>query len=745
MLSALYARYSFQADDIQALVGPLFQDATLNDLKRLYEWTVVDSENIDDQKYLLSKKLSEMLHNIGRYLKDTPEEMFGSSNLSDYLQLLLQVLRNESLHVSIPALHLWVQMLASPVSGTWDRTMACIAPLLETCSQRLIRYELLPPESTIPTITFLNEDIDTAPERHAFLGNYLRFCRDVVDAIVEKRPHEAFTHILSQADTCFHEVLDGQQQRLDVQAFSKTSLPALKVDAQCAVVEAGLQGYYRWRNNEKTKAGSHAEVNEQHSSMTSNIESWCNRLMRLRFEDLSMWQRILSLIVEFAVNPLRRNSQFVIRFFEYLLDTKARLLTTSIPRGAHLYGESVRDLQRFCGLQLQRLAKRCPDILMEAFGDIENAISRYCEMSQVDEDDKERCISVLLMIVQRASTLDPGERMKRLESYIHPAMSKWRDPHLDQSLQSFDGFCNLLGVSNCSEYFIKRNAPRISDWAECPLDDEGIAMKARVEAAQQELPLRATKTFFSATIDKTDESSPSNRFSVELWSKHVPAMLPSLLQMISLDHMYSDPASWNTASLDAQNIVKRILKDRWWQVGISSGSRDEFYSKVEQSKSSLEGLASAIRGILRFVRETSYKLLSSMAHLNNTIYDLEDLPEPLSKAVFEHAGALSTHQSAVIIDMTRSLIERCPPGARERFLTPLLTAMFSSLDQKIRAEWDLIDQQNKGENGHGNLVDEMKNESVLRQLTYNCVTIVIRILDPHDSPCTHSFMPAGLC
>ena len=673
-----------------------------------------------------------MLHNAGRYIKEAPEQPFGASNTADFLQLLLQVLRNDSLHVSIPALHLWVQILASPVSGAWEQTLACIAPLLEICSQRLIRWELLPTESNIPTINFLNEDIDTVPERHAFLGNYSRFCKDVVDGVVEKRPHEAFSYILTQANTSFHELLEGQPP-LDANSFSKTSMPALKVDAQCAVIEAGLQGYYRWRNSEKMKDGSRAEANGQHSSMTGNIQNWCEQLMQMRFEDPSIWQRILHLIAEFTVNPLRKNGQFVTHFFEHLLSTKARLLTTPMPKGAHLYNEATKELQRFCAQQLQRIAKRCPDILMEAFGEIESAIRRYCEIPQVDEDDKERCIAVLMLIIQRASRLEHGERMERLESYVSNAVSRWKDPALGQSLQSFDGFCDLLGLPHFSQYFLQRKAAQMSDWSEISLDEEGLALKAKVDAAQQELPLRAIKTFFSATIDRADETGQPNNVSMELWSKHVATILPLVLRMISLAHLFSDPSSWSNVSLDTQTIVKRILKDRWWQVGISSGSRDEFYSKVEQSKTSLEGLASAIRGSLRFVRETCYKLLTTMASLNAALYDLNDLPGPLSKAIFEHAAALSIHQNVVVVETMRVLIERCPPESRESFLTPMLTAMFECLDQKIRGEWEVIDQQNKGEGADGNLVDEMKNESVLRQLTYNCVTIVIRILDPHDS------------
>jgi exportin-5 len=195
--------------------------------------------------------------------------------------------------------------------------------------------------------------------------------------------------------------------------------------------------------------------------------------------------------------------------------------------------------------------------------------------------------------------------------------------------------------------------------------------------------------------------------------------------------MFSEPATWNNGSEESKAILSRILKDRFWQVGISSGSRDEFYSRVEQSKSSLEGLASAIRGTLRVVRDKSYRLLSSTALLGDTIFRYEGLPNVMAKAIFEHSEALSTHQTGQIIEMMRPIIELCPPDAREYFLTPLLIAMFESLDRKISSEWATI-EQNKAASENDDLQEEMKSESILRQLTYNSVMLVVRILDPHE-------------
>jgi len=124
--------------------------------------------------------------------------------------LLFDVMRDQSLVVSVPILHVWTKILKSRIFRDSDVVMQFIGGLLETCSQRLARYEFLPEDSDDPIILFLNEDFDTIPERHAFLGNYRRYCVEVVEIIVRRLPLEATQHILSQAEALFKNLYNGQ-------------------------------------------------------------------------------------------------------------------------------------------------------------------------------------------------------------------------------------------------------------------------------------------------------------------------------------------------------------------------------------------------------------------------------------------------------------------------------------------------------------------------------------------------------
>jgi exportin-5 len=136
-----------------------------------------------------------------------------------FLQFLAAIFQHQSLTVSIPVLHSWSRLLVSEKFGDLGIVADLVAPLLETCTQRLVRWESLPEDSDDPTVVFLNEDIDTIPERHAFIGNYRRYCSTVIEIIVQKRPHEAIPHILSGVDLTLNNLY------LRVPSFSGMSRP----------------------------------------------------------------------------------------------------------------------------------------------------------------------------------------------------------------------------------------------------------------------------------------------------------------------------------------------------------------------------------------------------------------------------------------------------------------------------------------------------------------------------------------
>lgn len=660
-----------------------------------------------------------MLFGVGKLLEERPSLVTESLDLSAFFGLLLSVAENQSLNVSISALHLWTKLLSSDVYARLPATAGLFGQLLELCSQRLIKYESLPEDSTNPSILILRDEIDTMPEKHAFLGNYARFCEQIVTKVVEQQPADALYHILGQADRVLEHLYDGEPA-FQSKVYSKTSVPVLRIDAQFNVIEAALKGCARWLSHPND-----LQSEGQQDVLLSNVQTWCERLITLTFEDPLVIERVIQLAVIVATGPLKRNAPFALKVFDYTLNTRC-------PKDPsyRAYDEAVTDLESLRLHHLQRLAMRFPDYFITVFDELEQRVNAVSHATANDQQTRVRYSSILFIITHRATSIDPGPRQYRMEQFVQPLVSQWQSDDLSHSLSSFDSFCQVLGMGGIQQYASSRAIHRIQDWPSQPLDDEGRVLQQNMQKALEMLPLRATKTILSVSTEKLEPNSRTYTMACELWRKQIPSILPNLLQLIRLAHAFHDPQNWTNLPPEMSGIVRRFLTDRFWQVGISTGSRDEFYAKVGDTKTSLEGLASSVRATVRAARETSYRILFYMSLFRDDFYSFEDLPDPLARALFTDACALSTHQMSVLVDMIRPIIETCPAKSRAHFLPPMLIGLFEQLDRKAGAEWDRIEHKTRSTTDDDNLSDEMRDESILRQLTFTSVMLVVALLEP---------------
>lgn len=179
-----------------------------------------------------------------------------------------------------------------------------------------------------------------------------------------------------------------------------------------------------------------------------------------------------------------------------------------------------------------------------------------------------------------------------------------------------------------------------------------------------------------------------------------------------------------------QSIVSRVLTDRFWQAGISEGTKDDFYARVVDKKLTFEGLASTIRGTIRFVRESVYAVIYCMSRLDMQFYGFSELPGPLAHSLLADCHSLSSHQMINLLNLVRYLVDNCPVQLRDHFLPPLLASTFQQMDTKVNLEWEKQGEQQGVRAGGEALTEEMKAESILRQLTYTAVMMVADFLDP---------------
>lgn len=307
---------------------------------------------------------------------------------------------------------------------------------------------------------------------------------------------------------------------------------------------------------------------------------------------------------------------------------------------------------------------------------------------------------------------------------------QWANENLKQALASFGSFSALICLDKAQHYIARRRIHEISDWGSVELDDEGRALQKEMEERQVMLPLRPTKGFLNNSVEKIEKGSPPYQASVAIWQDAFPIILTELLRFLSHAHAAHNPANWTILGPDMQSVVPAVLTDRFWQSGISEGSRDDFYARVTDKKNTVEGLASTIRGTVRFVRESCYSILYCMSRLDEHFYGIKDLSEHLAPALFADSFSLSTHQIINLLNLVRYLVDHCPVELRSQFLPPLLIHCFREMDRKITGEWEKLAAR-AGVQAEGDaLTEEMKAESILRQLTYTAVIMIADFLDP---------------
>ncbi|GAB7337475.1 hypothetical protein MBLNU457_g2807t3 [Dothideomycetes sp. NU457] len=699
----------------------VLQTTRIEMLKRIFLSAAISPDDIDDSKYTLQKKLSELLSVLGDAVAQNPRLFEHGTQVASFYDLLIAVFSSESLLVSIPVLHSISKTFGSKHVQLISVLDSVVGILLKTCSERMLKYESLPKDIEHPIITFLNEDFETLPEQHAFLGNYRRYSIAVLQHICESRPREAIQHVLGQTNDMM-----AYAAKEDPSAYTRHSTSILQLEAQFSVVKCALNGYRMWSEANRS-------ADQVIEGINRDLYQWCERLMSLPVSHAAVAKINVQLLTEVGNKLWLRSDDTINPIFEYLLAVEIQPPNASLD-----YEEAVRDFEATRLSEIQRLAMLFPNNVFAIYNDLETTINRMLSRPSLDDRTKWGLRTISLILTHRAADITEESRLPRMREILQPIVQAWRDPRLGNAVSSSADFCALLGLEGLPEYLTSAGFGQIQDWSSQILDESGRNLQATINAKIIDLPLRMTTSMLGVCTERLSERrTPELANARTVWGEIIPQILPNVLSLLGRATAFGNPDQWSSLSPELQLVVKRMLSDRFWQSGISNETKDDFAARISSTGNTYEGFASTFRGAPRQVRDACYHILHGMTRFETEFYGLTGLAEPLSRALLLDAPHLATHHVQRLLSLVERIVQRCPPAQRAEFLPPLLALCFSQLDTKLGAEWALVKKAQAEATENDALSEEMKAESVVRSTTHTVVSFLSSLLEQLRS--THQY------
>ena len=722
-LIALYSRNNIDQPEIEALVYPLCRTDSVEIVQRVYSWSIVGVDDITSQRYTISKKLAELVSMLSDLMARYSPPSSDVLEPTAFFRLLILIAQHESPIVSIPAVHAWVKLLET---SSWRRHAAvasCVAPVLDVVCSHLVQYDHFPDDTSEAAVIFVNEEIEIFPERQGFYLNYRKLNASVIEWICYTHLEQALDYILTQVSGVLGEIRSSESS-FNPEQYQRISLVSLRADSQFAIVDAAFKGLERWHTTHRNHSKSEIEQIGQRARQTA--KAWAAEMLsNYQFKDPQIKQRQIKTAVEISSRGLQKDTEFAFVVLEHIL---ASFIPTD-PANP-VYSEAVSDLHTYATSELRRLAIYHADYFATFYDQLSSKFGDLVSMVHVDQRVQVDLKSTLFLIVQRAASTDPAQQQTRLWSFLQPLLDGWQDPGNSATWSDFASFTTSQRFDAIGPFLESMNAAQLEDWSAVHTSEAGLQVQREMSDAFFKLPLRETRVFLSISTERLEQNSPLHKMICELWMRMVGPMLTAVLQILRFNHQLHDPSSWPNCSSTQAPAIQRVLRDRYWQSGISEGSMNDFHLRVKSSKASLEGFASSVRGRIRNNLEQCYSIIHTLGRLGEQFYSLPEVPNVLADALLSTAGNLSPHHFSVMLLMLPKLIEECPPHLRQQFLTPILSQLLQQIDNKLVSEWQKIDQQKQIKHDEENLSDEMRDDSVLRQTTYKAVNMASAWLDP---------------
>ncbi|CAN6660855.1 hypothetical protein TRVA0_032S01640 [Trichomonascus vanleenenianus] len=713
-LHALLTRSFSNDDDFQAVVGSVFLTPGMNLLLNVYDSIKVDIDNFDEKAYILMKKLVEMIVGLGEYL-NTRTRLPENADVALYLQLVLKTTTSPSLVVSGFSLQFWCSVLRVEKIIGKEHVEKLLPQLLQVAAERCVKYDDVGEDHI--SRQFLDMDFDSTPEATVFLENYRRFIEDIIRLTVCRTPIDAISWLKSRMNEYFSSELGWQS--LNSSKLEYEGNPAYFLAySQFMIVEAALRGVTRWRI--WYKGDNRDQIGQ---SLVTIIEDWGSILIKMSIKDPLLLRKMVQTLVQFAPVLKDSSNQLLFAVLEKVLTA---CTTEAEPNASDDDRELVRELRTSCGTELNRLAYMIPEALMQIYNDLERVIGELLMSGKLSEHETVSFKSFLLVVSQRSTSANKAERFSAI---VDPMLVSWSDEGTMKGLSDLQWFMERVGIVKIAEYFRSRGVTANTNLLSTEMDDTGRALKTELKLKWRALfPIRATRIFVQYTIEKLDHSSEEYKALLALWKPRIQPILPHILQLIAQIEAYHNPANWRDLPPEVQSFVKTSCQERFWEIGVSSKTKDEFHDESLRAMQTLRDFADNVGHSIRYTREYAFLTLGSITQLEETLYEIPGMPEQLWNALAGDSVGITSYAWRHMISLVlRSLVKNCPINYIKPFMTEFLPPMLSKLNEVLVEKWNRVYQngiQLVGGEDQESLSEEMMDEHLLRHLT----AIVDRLL-----------------
>lgn len=744
----------------------LYEPASLAALTQVWQMTS-DSLSFtrgtlnNDNAYTMLKKLSETIIALACFKFGSTQTMkMEEIDLANILDLVLLTWQHNSLIISGMSNNFWCSVLRDERLNDHPHVTERLVQMLQIGAQRLIQFE----DARIQMLKgsevqmYLDLDLESTPELHAFCSNYRRFAFDIVRMVVFKRPKDATLWIREQFATFFQrEYSEGSGSNFG----TKTSPMYVSAEMKLALVEACLRGVLRFKelynavaasqeaSDPVTKLGGvstdvvskacwsrerQAEMLQELQQTEEIIFSWCEEIIALPIRDPLILGRHISVLVAFS-GFLHSRSGLLFKILEKVIESATYYYPVDV---ADSNMTSIRDLRGRCGVELLRLGSTLPDQLWEIYPQLEATVGNILGKPTATESEHTVFNALLLAVSQRTKITNEQQKSNEFGKVLVKVVQVWDTPEIAAAFSSFESFAKILMIDQLAEYLSRRQITTASQLDSNQLDPDGHELLQLVKKARNwSWPIRASRKFVDATLDTP---KPLHDFEQGLWKEPTARIVPNIFRLLMRISGYYNQTNWQNLPSEVRLIAKESILERFWLHGISQVTRDEFLEASAKRSDTCRELVHTVGHFLRRTREYCLITLGTFSLLGESFYSIPSVGEGIMQSLFGDVQGISLHVWSVsITSCLRHVILNCPQKYYSAVLSNIMVSFPHIILEKLRTEWGKLmergvlqtkEEEGEDQEGKEDLSDEMMEESLLRYLSYAVVKLMSDILTP---------------